>query len=217
MPNRALTLIELLILVAIFGVLSTIAVPAIGFVRERARSAVCKSNLRDWHAAMLAHAEDNNDILVAMRYSTVQHPGTRQFWAGHLAYYLDLEPAYWSRQSPWVHGTAAECPSVAWRDTSTYISYAANGSSLMSHAFLMWDTDGARRVQAVMPRTIVFGDQGPTYDQRWVVLNRSRASAGALAYRHADHANVIMMDGSVESFHSVDNVELNDDLWFFNR
>ena len=218
--RRGFTLIELLTVIAIIGILAAILIPTVSAVRESARTAACQSNLRQWHTALLLYANDNNDRLVRLRYDN--KPAATEFWAGTLAEYIDIDPHsdVWGRQSPTIHGTVAECPSVVWRDHSTYISYAASGTDDGSQALVVdWNREGEGRstLDSVEPRTIVFGDQGETFDNRnWHLGWRG----SNLAYRHNDRTNVIMMGGSVESFSRSDDLSSNEDLeylWLRDR
>jgi prepilin-type N-terminal cleavage/methylation domain len=56
---RAFTLIELLTVITIIGILSAIVIPVVGRVRESARDAQCKSNLRQYGAAVALYVADN--------------------------------------------------------------------------------------------------------------------------------------------------------------
>lgn len=66
-PTRlpAFTLIELLIVIAIIGLLISILVPALGRAREISRQTVCGSNLRQFGIALLNYATDNDGWLPA--------------------------------------------------------------------------------------------------------------------------------------------------------
>jgi prepilin-type processing-associated H-X9-DG protein/prepilin-type N-terminal cleavage/methylation domain-containing protein len=57
------TLIELLVVIGIIAVLIAILIPSLGFARERARSVVCMSNLRQLGSALLQYTNDNNQVL----------------------------------------------------------------------------------------------------------------------------------------------------------
>ena len=58
---RKFTLIELLVVVAIIGILSSLLLPALGKSREKARMAVCKSNLKQIAVVYSLYADDNDD------------------------------------------------------------------------------------------------------------------------------------------------------------
>ena len=53
MRNNKFTLIELLTVVAIIGILLTILLPSLSQAREKAYSAVCKSNVKQWNSMMM--------------------------------------------------------------------------------------------------------------------------------------------------------------------
>ena len=59
------TLVEILVVIAIIGVLAGIALPMVGRMRESANQGKCVSNLRILSAAILLAAGENNGILPA--------------------------------------------------------------------------------------------------------------------------------------------------------
>ena len=60
--TNAFTLIELLVVISIIAVLAAMLLPAIGMVRNAARSVNCLSNLRQMGVALAVYAEDNETL-----------------------------------------------------------------------------------------------------------------------------------------------------------
>jgi len=61
---RGFTLLELMIVVSIIAVLTTMLLPALGRAKELARNAVCKVNIRHLALANHLYAEENNEHFV---------------------------------------------------------------------------------------------------------------------------------------------------------
>ena len=60
--HAGFTLIELLVTISIIAILAGLLLPALAG-KERARRAMCKSNLRQMSLAAMIYADDNNDRL----------------------------------------------------------------------------------------------------------------------------------------------------------
>ncbi|AHF89223.1 N-terminal cleavage protein [Opitutaceae bacterium TAV5] len=113
--STAFTLIELLTVIAIIGILAAIIIPTVSKVRESARSAQCKSNLRQIGICTHLYAQDNKTFPTC----------NNEFWTYELAPYLypNAQTTFQKRTG----GPVVECAGRSIRlDGSINRSYAAN-------------------------------------------------------------------------------------------
>ena len=73
--KNGFTLIELLVVVAIIAVLVSILLPALSEARDRAKSAVCLSNLKQGLIASTYYANDNNECVILFGHETARLHG----------------------------------------------------------------------------------------------------------------------------------------------
>jgi prepilin-type N-terminal cleavage/methylation domain-containing protein/prepilin-type processing-associated H-X9-DG protein len=66
MKKRAFTLIELIIVIAIIGILAALLLPAISRTKEAGRSAVCLNNLHQIGLGLQIYVQDNQNLLPTM-------------------------------------------------------------------------------------------------------------------------------------------------------
>lgn len=90
-PNAGFSLIELLVVMAIIGVLAALLLGGVRTVKAAANGIVCASNLRQVGMAFAGYAEDNQGMYPAPK-ANVAYPGIfYREWYGPVASYLERD------------------------------------------------------------------------------------------------------------------------------
>ncbi len=183
----AFTLVEILVVLAIIGILAAILFPVFSRVREQARSTQCQSNLKQIGLALQMYEADagrlpvawNGDELNVPANATTLPYGQGVGWTKRVLPYLKDARLY-------------QCPSSArvnFTEFSAYTSYAIN----------LYITNMSSSKVAAPDRTILCFDSyevGPSsYDTG---LQFFLASPGNGA-RHLERKNCLFVDGHVKS------------------
>ena len=183
--KRAFTLIEMVVCIAIIGVVLSITLPVIAGVRERGRALACRVNLRSIGQALTMYRNANRDLLpVAEWPADAFTTFTGPFDA--LAAHLDAPfPRPDFERGEAVTGDPWRCPADAMRSPATGFSYVYTPYT----AFQVMMGDDQRRVQRDFtrhPETVIF-------------LDWDRVHPG----RGHQRRNALRLDGSVRRHNGV--------------
>ena len=223
------TLIELLIVVAIIALLVAILVPAVAKARETARSAVCKSNLRQWGLAVILYAEDHNAMIPHAMGNQVS---SNSLWSWSLwlqVYGYIPGDVYDARTSTSSGLRNLACPTYnqylfakyptpeEMAHKSEHIGYLYNrnlNGNIDCWVLEILDQGGDWPIGYVLPPTKFYQIHKPaespwTWDASGLPNNPYGGVPGSMTgtgngwfdprYRHDDSMNLCMLDGHVES------------------
>ena len=205
--TMSFTLIELLVVIAIIAALTAMLLPALQQAREKARQAVCMSNLRQTGASLLMYAQDNNGR-IPLVYDGI-HQWTRQLYEGGYLKNKDV----------------LVCPSFPpYKFTDYSYTYGMNNHASGIDIFKFpltsdacanktWHNGGASSIVTSASKYIILGDsvntvgEGRNKQTYGFYPTVGSENAQCIHLRHSGMANVWFADSHIES---CGRQELND-------
>ena len=201
--RHAFTLIELLVVISIIAILASLLLPAIGMVRDAARTTVCSNNLRQIGLASNGYINDFEQALPGYMWNDDFH------WTVSLAPYLENtwtwgDPAGNQRIKPYrcpVDGGAnspylhQDAPSNGY-----YVTYGISQlSSQPPYAPFAphWGKYDILDINRISPATnfFLFADAIP---KNWgECIPDNWAATNSVSFRHRQKAAVVYLDGRV--------------------
>ena len=126
--KKGFTLIELLVVISIIAVLLSILMPALNKAKDKAKSVICRSNLKHWGVAFALYAEDNNGKFMRGWMDDPVNWGYGKKWMNQLR-------PYYSNSHNFRLCPKTKVPDENWRAGTTFHAWSArypgSNSSIM--------------------------------------------------------------------------------------
>lgn len=211
--RKAFTLIELMVTIAIIGILASLLLTVIGKAKEKARRTVCLSNLKQLGQAFSMYLDSHNDFFPASGSRTLYGPMPEDWVHWQAGRDVNKGIAHYIGNGG-VATNILRCPvdresrDLAMNNTTnsytfsySFTSYALSNGVNVGMAMAK-NTNGmklafnANKVRNPSKKILLAEEERGGFglnDARWIPQNN------ALTKRHANKANVLFVDGHIET------------------
>ncbi|MCM8806909.1 MAG: type II secretion system GspH family protein [Candidatus Omnitrophica bacterium] len=205
MRRKGFTLIELLVVVAVIAILAAMLFPALSIARERARQAVCMSNLKQLGLAILQYAEDYNGYLPSCYYYKSGQYSVFHFKALGRIYFTGIDP-YVGKKYPndvWLCPSWRKSPYLAGLGKSYAYYYSYMGTCQYVNARLTQDWQQVPIQRLKFPsKTIILYEYGQFHEPGKPYSDYRELPRGK-------RINAVWADGSVRVWETRDWVKVS--------
>jgi len=195
--RQGFTLVELLVVIAIIAILAAMLLPVLARTKEKARTAQCATNLRQWGLAYQMYAEDNEDFLPrrGQGVQVLAQIDRPEDWFNALPVYfglLSFQQMVTNNALPAAHSQSVFiCPTAENPGGTYFLPYGMNMN------LCPWNLPVATKFGDVVQPTCVVamadapGQYASTYPS---------AQPYSIVARHASRINLLFLAGQVQSF-----------------
>ena len=215
---KKFTLIELLIVIAIIGILASILLPSLSKARAKARQSVCLSNQRQMHTAAFSYITKNNNFAPYDNHLS----GAVDNWKNK-TWFNRLIPDYLPEGTK-VLGGASDvqfCPDGR-QEINKWSSTISMNTLMSGFYYQSWNIkpEFEHILNATPDETMIFMDSHAATRGIWQSqMNETHlinASAEDRIARHLGKANVTFLDGHATSQNYQFFLDKNNDHTFFD-
>lgn len=220
--GRAFTLVEMLVVIAIIAILAALLLPALSRSKEAARSAACKSNLRQIGIAVSLYSGETGYFPAMEHLDLNVNPFVTYGWPAELLPHVSGNTAVFKCPSTppefgWPTNQSSRRYAFPYNvGTDTRFSYGYNGWGVAAVGGLGLGVDQLTAIptgKVLKPSDMIaIGDSvGDGSRDGWISFHRFQAiPSAAPGSRHNNGANIVFCDGHVEWQKQAKWIELNE-------